>query len=77
VPKGSYLTIRPDDSAIADLYNAIGDIIVRFPLLHCEECAITLKKWLKHRRIPGKIWRLSTQHDDEDFILSDRHQRIR
>jgi hypothetical protein len=67
-----FLTDSPDDSAIAELYEAIGNLVVRFPLLHCEECASTLKRWLKQRAIPGKLWRLSTRYDDEDFILSDR-----
>jgi Papain fold toxin 2 len=66
------LTNGSDDLVIADVEKAIGNLVVRFPLLHCEECAKTLKRWLKQRTIPGKIWRLSTQYDDEDFILSDR-----
>ncbi len=66
------LTNGADDSVIADIEEAIGNLIVRFPLLHCEECARTLKRWLKQRGIPGKLWRLSTQYDNEDFILSDR-----
>lgn len=45
---------------------------MRFPILHCEECARALKQWLKQRGIPGKLWRLSTRYDNEDFILSDR-----
>ena len=63
---------RRDDEEIAELYEKIGNLVVRFPLLHCEECASTLKRWLKQRRIPGKIWRISTRYDYEDFILSDR-----
>ncbi len=62
---------RRDDKEIAELYEKIGKLVVRFPLLHCEECASTLKRWLKQRGIPGKIWRLSTRYDYEDFILSD------
>jgi hypothetical protein len=27
---------------------------------------------LKVRNVPGKLWRLSTRYDDEDFILSNR-----
>ena len=46
--------------------------MIRFPILHCEECASVLKQWLKQRGIPGKLWRLSTRYDDEDFILRDR-----
>jgi len=69
------LTDCPDDLTIIKLYEAIGNLVVRFPLLHCEECASTLNRWLKQRGIPGKIWRLSTRYDDEDFILSYRLQQ--
>jgi hypothetical protein len=31
-----------------------------------------LRRWLKQQGIPGKVWKLSTRYDDEDFILSDR-----
>ncbi|WP_309229793.1 papain fold toxin domain-containing protein [Oscillatoria sp. FACHB-1407] len=50
----------------------MGNLVVRFPLLQCEECASTLKQWLKQRGISGKLWRLTTRYDGEDFILSDR-----
>jgi Papain fold toxin 2 len=61
-----------DDSTIAEIHAEIGSLVIRFPLLHCEECARTLKRWLQQRNIPGKLWRLSTKYDDEDFILSER-----
>jgi hypothetical protein len=70
-----FLTEPLDDAAIAELYEAIGNIVVRFPLLHCQECASALKQWLKHRQIPGKLWRLSTRYDNEDFILSNRQEQ--
>ena len=57
----------PDDLAIAEIHQAIGNLVIRFPLLHCQECAKTLKQWLKQRKIPGKLWRLSTIYDNEDF----------
>ena len=66
------LTEPVDDAAITELYEAIGNIVIRFPLLHCQECANTLKKWLKQRGVPGRLWRISTRYDHEDFILSDR-----
>lgn len=31
-----------------------------------------LRQWLKQRGIQGKLWRLSTRYDHEDFILSNR-----
>ena len=67
-----FLSIYPDDPIIAALYKEVGTLVIQFPLLHCEECASTLQRWLKQRGIPGKLWRLSTQYDDEDFILSNR-----
>ncbi|EDX72593.1 hypothetical protein MC7420_2501 [Coleofasciculus chthonoplastes PCC 7420] len=70
-----FLTEPLDDAAIAELYQAIGNIVVRFPLLHCQDCASTLKRWLKQRQIPGKLWRLSTRYDNEDFILSQRQEQ--
>ena len=66
------LTEPVDDTVIAELYETIGNIVIRFPLLHCQECASTLKRWLKQREVPGKLWRISTRYDNEDFILSDR-----
>jgi hypothetical protein len=44
-------------------------------VLHCQECAITLKRWLKQRGVPGKLWRISTRYDNEDFILSGRLEK--
>lgn len=64
-----------DDLAIAEIHQAIGNLVIRFPLLHCQECAKTLKQWLQQRKIPGKLWRLSTIYDNEDFILSDRLEK--
>jgi Papain fold toxin 2 len=69
------LTEPVDDAAITELYEAIGNIVIRFPLLHCQECASTLKRWLKQRGVPGKVWRISTRYDYEDFILSDRLEK--
>ena len=45
-----------DDLAIAEIHQAIGNLVIRFPLLHCQECAKTLKQWLKQRKISGKLW---------------------
>lgn len=70
-----FLYNLPDDLAIIEIHQAIGNLVIRFPLLHCQECAKTLKQWLKQRKIPGKLWRLSTIYDNEDFILSDRLEK--
>ena len=70
-----FLNNLPDDLAIIEIHQAIGNLVIRFPLLHCQECAKTLKQWLKQRKIPGKVWRLSTIYDNEDFILSNRLEK--
>ncbi|MDD1414600.1 hypothetical protein MEN41_08105 [Dolichospermum sp. ST_con] len=70
-----FLYNLPDDLAIIEIHQAIGNLVIRFPLLHCQECAKTLKQWLKQRKIPGKLWRLSTIYDNEDFILSNRLEK--
>ncbi len=70
-----FLNNLPDDLDIAEIHQAIGNLVIRFPLLHCQECAKTLQQWLKQRKIPGKLWRLSTIYDDEDFILSYRLEK--
>jgi hypothetical protein len=70
-----FLTNLPDDLAITEIHQAIGNLVIRFPLLHCQECAKTLKQWLKQRKISGKLWRLSTIYDNEDFILSYRLEK--
>ena len=66
---------NPNDWNVSEIHEAIGRIAIRFPLLHCEECAAFIREWLKQRGVPGKIWRLSTRYDDEDFILSDRLEK--
>lgn len=68
----TFLTSHPYYSANTKLYEEIGSLVIRFPLLHCEECASILKRWLEQRGISGKLWRLSTLYDNEDFILSNR-----
>ena len=70
-----FLYNLPDDLAIAEIHQAIGNLVIRFPLLHYQECAKTLKQWLKQRKIPGNLWRLSTIYDNEDFILSYRLEK--
>jgi hypothetical protein len=56
-----FLNDFSEDISIAEVHQAIGNLVIRFPLLHCEECATTLKQWLKQRGIRGKLWRLSTK----------------
>jgi Papain fold toxin 2 len=58
-----------------EIYQNVGDIVVRFKILECLECANAAMQWLKANGINGKIIRLKTKYSDEDFILSDRLMR--
>ena len=60
------------DWSYEELYQAVGTITRQFPLLKCHECAIAIRSWLRRRQVPNKIWKISTHHSDEDFILSGR-----
>ncbi|MBR8840934.1 MAG: hypothetical protein DSM106950_44995 [Stigonema ocellatum SAG 48.90 = DSM 106950] len=40
---------------MTEIYEAIGNIVIRFPLLHCQECAISLKRWLKQRGVRSLV----------------------
>ena len=55
-----------------ELFSAMGILTRQFPLLKCHECVIAIRNWLKRHNIPSTIWKISTNYDDEDFILSDR-----
>lgn len=58
-----------------EIYQNIGNIVAKFELLECLECANAVMQWLKANEINGKIIRLKTKYKDEDFILSDRLMR--
>ena len=51
------------------IYQEIGKIIRKFPLLQCDKCAKAIVKWLKANQIQGKLLRLRTKYD-EDYIIS-------
>jgi hypothetical protein len=55
-----------------ELYQAVGTITRQFPLLKCHECAIAIRSWLNRRQVPNKIWKISTQNEEEDFMISNR-----
>ena len=56
-----------------EVWQAISQIVVSYPLLECDKCAIAVMRFLKENSIPGKILRLKTKRRSEVFITSDRH----
>ena len=67
-----FLNNLPDDLAIIEIHQAIGNLVIRFPLLHCQECAKTLKQWLKQRKMAfitvlKFLAKFSTTFPDKDY----------
>ncbi|OCR01637.1 hypothetical protein BCD67_19325 [Oscillatoriales cyanobacterium USR001] len=60
------------DFSDEEIYREIGAIVSEYDILKCDECAKAVLKWLAENRIAGKLLRLKTRFDDEDFILSER-----
>jgi hypothetical protein len=59
-----------------EIYQEVGKIVNNFKLLECDKCATAIIRWLKENSINGTLWRLKTKYDGEDFILSDRLERL-
>jgi Papain fold toxin 2 len=56
-----------------EIFQKVGQISIRFPLLECDKCAIAIMEWLSENGMEGKILRLKTKRRSEVFITSDRH----
>ena len=56
-----------------EVWQEISQIVVTYPLLECDKCAIAVMKYLQTRDIAGKILRLRTKRRRDLFIISDRH----
>ena len=55
------------------VWQEIGKIVVTYPIMECDRCAITIMSWLRRQKIPGQILRLRTKRRSEMFIVSRRH----
>lgn len=64
------------DLPTEEIYSALSMIVSKFKLYECVECAEAVLAWLKENKIEGKLVRLKTRYEDEDFILSDRMESI-
>ena len=73
-------TLRYEQDLRQSLFRVLKE---RSPILPClihigrkalefYEGAIAIRSWLRRRQVPNKIWKISTHHSDEDFILSGR-----
>lgn len=59
-----------------EIYQEVGKIVESFAILECDTCAKTVMKWLSENGIKGTILRLRTKYEDEDFIISERLERL-
>lgn len=59
-----------------EIYQEVGNIISSFKLLECDKCAMAVIEWLKVNSINGAFLRLKTKYDGEEFILSERLERL-
>ncbi|MEG5001735.1 papain fold toxin domain-containing protein [Microcoleus sp. B4-D4] len=55
-----------------EIYREIGNIVSQFKILECDRCATAVMEWLEQQGIQGKILRLRTKYQDEDYIISER-----
>jgi Papain fold toxin 2 len=55
-----------------EIYREIGNIVSQFKILECDRCAAAVIEWLEQQGIQGKILRLKTKYQDEDYIISER-----
>lgn len=56
-----------------EIWRAVSQIVVNYPLLECDKCAIAVMQFLQENGISGKILRLKTKRRSEVFITSDRY----
>ncbi|WP_138503712.1 papain fold toxin domain-containing protein [Nostoc sp. PA-18-2419] len=50
----------------------MGNIVIRFPILHCQECSSILKRWLKQSAYQENFGEFPPNTTNEDFTKSDR-----
>ncbi|MCU0569731.1 MAG: hypothetical protein MUF49_24555 [Oculatellaceae cyanobacterium Prado106] len=53
-------------------WDEISRIVIAFPLLECDRCAIAVLTWLNANDIPGIILRLKTKRRSDLYIISNR-----
>ncbi len=64
------------DLSTEEIYREVGNIICRFKLYECAECAEAILEWLDTLGIKRTLMRLRTKYKDEDFIVSDRLTKL-
>jgi len=57
-----------------EIYQEIKKIVTQFKILECDRCAVM--EWLEQQGIQGEILRLRTKYQDEDYIISERLERL-
>ncbi|MEG4486386.1 papain fold toxin domain-containing protein [Microcoleus sp. D2_18a_B4] len=59
-----------------EIYQEIKKIVRQFKILECDRCAVAVMEWLEQQGIQGKILRLRTRYQEEDYIISERLERL-
>lgn len=67
--------MRVSQLSLEEIYREIGEIIEGFAILECDMCAKAVIKWLENNKINGKILKLRTRYQDEDYIISERLEK--
>ncbi|MDJ1173217.1 papain fold toxin domain-containing protein [Roseofilum capinflatum] len=55
------------------MWQEVGKMVITYPLMECDRCAIAVMAWLAQQGIAGKILRLQTKRPSEIFIISRRY----
>jgi hypothetical protein len=58
---------------IEETWQGISEIVVNYPILECQDCALAVIEWLRDNGVRGKLLCLRTTIPDEIFIISQRH----
>lgn len=62
--------------SVEEIYHEVGKIVERFSLLECDRCAKAVIEWLQENGIEFTLLRLRTRYEDEDYIVSERLERL-
>lgn len=55
------------------VWQEVSKIVIEYPVMECDRCAIAVSDWLRDHNIPFKILRLRTKRRNVFFIVSNRY----
>ncbi len=59
-----------------EIFLELGKIVQNFDIYKCADCANAVMEWLKENDIEGKIIKIKTPTRKEQYILSQRLERL-